>query len=104
MISISRYAANQPLKILVEIRADVWLPTGIQLTTSDRSSVMTAAFKWCTAARCLADVDLSDADISKLRAQHAPGQLTYKTSSQSEVSIAVSFNGFGEAMDALNNR
>jgi invasion protein IalB len=63
--------------------------------------MLSAGFKWCITGRCLADADLSDVDIKHLRAQTVPGKIVYKTASQADVSIPVSFNGFSDALDAL---
>jgi invasion protein IalB len=66
--------------------------------------VITAAIKWCTPARCLADAELSDANIETLRSQRDHGNLAYKTASQADVSVPVSFNGFVDALDALQKQ
>jgi invasion protein IalB len=99
LLSLGRYANGQPLKILFEIRADAWIPTGVKLITSD--SEISATFKWCAATHCLADTNLTSDDINSLRTQRQPGRIVYKNVSQADVSIPVSFNGFSEALDAL---
>jgi invasion protein IalB len=77
------------------------MPTGVALITGENVPILTATFKWCVSTRCLADAVVSDANIETLRSQKSPGKLAYKTASQADVSIPVSFNGFGEAIDAL---
>jgi invasion protein IalB len=103
-IGIGRIAKNDPLKISVEIGADVWIPTNVQLITGDNVPILTATFKWCVSTRCLADAVLSDANIETLRSQKSPGMLAYKTASQADVPIPILFNGFGEALDALQKQ
>src|SRR5262249_23114287 len=99
-ISIGRFTSNGPLKMSIEIRANAWVPTGVSLVAGEKPAV-TATFKWCTNTRCLADADLSDADLRRLRVQKDQGQIAYKNALQGDVSIPMSFNGFDEALDAL---
>jgi invasion protein IalB len=103
LVSFARYVDTSPLKVLVEIRADVWIPSGLTLLNGDKVFA-TVPFKWCTAARCLADADLSQAEVRVFRAQKNPMRLVYKTASQADVSVPVSFNGFSEALDALQKQ
>jgi len=111
-IGIGHSAKTDLLKVSIEITPNAWMLTGVKLIASDSApaitgplkyttAVITAPFKWCTSTRCLAEADLSDANIKTLRTQKEPGTLVYKTASQADVSIPVSFNGFGEALDAL---
>jgi invasion protein IalB len=103
-IGIGRIATTDPLRVSIEIRPDAWMPGGVKLIGDGNAAVITTAFKWCTSTRCLADTDLSDANIKTLRSQKDPVKLVYKTASQADVSISVSFNGFSDALDALQNQ
>lgn len=98
-VGIGRSTKYEPFKLSIELRPNVWIPTGVKLVTSDKA--ISANFKWCIVTRCLADADLTDADVSNLRAQKQPGRITYKNGSQADVSTPVSFSGLNEAMDAL---
>lgn len=100
-IGIGRNTKTDPLKMSIEISANAWIPTGVKLFTSASAPAITAQFKWCISTRCLADADLTDADVSNLRAQKQPGRITYRNGSQADVSTPVSFSGFSEALDAL---
>jgi invasion protein IalB len=104
VINFGRYANDQPLKILIEIRADAWIPTGVKLVTGDKLTTIISTFKWCTPTRCAADTDLVDGVIKRLAAQNEPGQLVYKTALQADVSIPISFKGFGDALDAFQKQ
>jgi invasion protein IalB len=103
-ISVGRSEDAQPLRIGIEIRSNAWVPSGVRLLANDGRPAIAAAFKWCTPTRCFADADLSDADLKRLRAQTQEGQVAYKTALQGDVSIPMSFNGFGEALDALQKQ
>jgi invasion protein IalB len=103
-IGIGRDAKSDPLKISIEVISNAWITGGVELMTNENALVLTAPFKWCTSTRCLADAELSDVNIQTLNIQTEPGKLAYKTASRVSVSIPVSFDGFGKAMDALQNK
>jgi invasion protein IalB len=102
-LGIGRNKSAEAFRVSIEIPPDVWMPAGVKLTSSG-NPLISAQFKWCISTRCLADAELSDSDIKNLRAQKAPVVITYRTSSQSDVAIPVSFNGFSEAFDALQKQ
>jgi invasion protein IalB len=100
-IGVGRTTETGPLKVSIEIRPDAGAPSEVKLIGDDNVTIITAAFKWCTSALCLADADLSDTDIKSLRSQKSRGKLVYKNASQTDVSIPISFSGFSDALDAL---
>jgi invasion protein IalB len=102
-IGIGRTTQTDPLKVSIQIKPDAWMPSGVKLIGDGNGTIITAIFKWCTSARCVADTDLSDTDIKSLRGQKNPGKLVYTTVSQADVSIPISFSGFSDALDALQN-
>jgi invasion protein IalB len=100
-ITISRGSKNEQLKIFFQVPANVWLQTGVNFIFDDKASGLLATFRWCAGARCLADADLGDGIVAKLRTQIESGRIEFKEATQREVSIPVSFKGFVSAMDAL---
>jgi invasion protein IalB len=88
-VGIGRYATSDPLKFSIEIPANVWLPTGITMLLDGRQPPITPTFKWCTASRCYADADISDAEIKRLRAQKGQGQISYRNAQQGDISIPI---------------
>jgi hypothetical protein len=48
----------------------------------------------------VADLELTNADIEKLRSQVKPGRMTYKNALQTDVTVPVSFAGFADALNA----
>jgi invasion protein IalB len=100
-IGIGRATSAQPFRFSIEVPSDVWMPSGVKLNDAGNKTVVSAPFKWCVSTRCLADFDLADNDIKILRAQKEPAKILYKTATQADVSIPVSFNGFSDALDAL---
>jgi invasion protein IalB len=103
-IGIGRSSRTEPFRVSIELPTDVWIPSGVKLFTEDKLSILTAAFKWCVATRCLADAEISDAEIASFRSQKAPGGIAYKTASQTDVLMEISFRGFGEAFKALQKQ
>jgi invasion protein IalB len=100
-IAISRPTKNEPFTLFLQVQTNVWFQSGVSFVTDQSEPLLMSTFRWCIPARCLADAALTDALVNKLRAQKNPGRITYKNASQADVSIPLSFNGFSEAMDAL---
>jgi invasion protein IalB len=104
-ITISQSTKNEPVKLFLQVPANVSFQGGVVSFVTDQSEPLLAAtFRWCIPARCMADADLTNADLTKLRAQKKPGRIAYKNASQADVSIPMSFNGFSDAFDALQKQ
>jgi invasion protein IalB len=101
-ITISRPDPGKNFKIFFQVPANVWLDTGIKLVTEEgKESVLPSTFRWCIPARCLADAELTEPFLKKLRDQPKPGLVVYKDAAQHDVSIPVSFKGLPQALDAM---
>jgi invasion protein IalB len=100
-IAIGRSPDSGTMKFSVTIPANVWLPSGLKLVSTDKKTVISATFRVCVAGRCIADADLTNDQIDRLRAQTEAGNIEYVSAAQTNVSLAISFHGFVEAMDAL---
>ena len=100
-IAIGRPVKGQPIKMVFQVPLGVWLPTGAKLATGAQDSGLAAPFKRCVAAGCFADLEVRDDTIRKLRAMSEPGKLQFKDGATKDVSLPVSFKGFGAAFDAL---
>jgi invasion protein IalB len=72
-ITVGRATKNDAYKIFLQIPSNVWLQSGASFRADEAGLNLTAPFRWCVPARCLADADLSDADVEKLRAQKESG-------------------------------
>jgi invasion protein IalB len=103
-IGFGRNTKADPLKMSIEVNANTWISPGVKLFASAGAPAITAQFRWCISTRCLADVDLSEADVKNLRGQQERGRILYKDASQVDVSIPVSFKGFSEALNALEQQ
>jgi invasion protein IalB len=103
-ITLRRPAKNDPFRIFFQIPANVWLQTGVKFVSDDKESGLVATFKWCIPSRCLADADLNDAALKKLRARTDPGRVEFKDATQHDVTLPVSFKGFAPALDLMQSR
>lgn len=103
-IIISRAGSDKPVRILFEVPDNVWLQTGIKLSFDDQSPGLMAPFTWCVSGRCLAESELTNAVITKLRGRTDAGRVEYRNATQANVSLPISFKGFGAAMDWIQKQ
>lgn len=101
-IAIGRVAKGQALKMVVQVPINVWLPAGVKAVFDDKEPGLDMTFKRCTPSGCLADLDIGDDVITKLRNATANGKLQFKDGTQKDVAVPISFKGFGQAFDALS--
>jgi len=66
-IAIGRAAKAEPLKIIFQVPINVWLPAGVKFTSAEKEAPLASPFKRCVPAACLADSDLKDDLVRKLR-------------------------------------
>jgi invasion protein IalB len=102
VIAIAAGRGNGPTKVVFQTAVNIWLQTGITLASRDGQIAIAANFLRCVPTGCFAETEISPNVMQKLRAMRDPGSLRFKDASQNDVAIAVSFNGFGQAYDALS--
>jgi invasion protein IalB len=100
-IAVGHPVNGQPVKIVVQLLNGVWLPTGVKLVTGKSDPGLTATFKRCLNG-CFADFEVKDDTIKKFRSMPEPGQIQFKDGAVKDVSLPLSFKGFGAAFDALS--
>jgi len=100
-IAIGRPLKNLPFKIAVQLPIGIWLPTGVRIVAGTADSGLLATFKRCIPQSCFADTEIKDDVIKRLRASTQNGRLEFKDGTQKDVSLPISFKGFGAAYDAL---
>jgi invasion protein IalB len=101
-VAIGRPVKGQPIKLVIQVPIGVWLPTGVKLAIGAKDAAIAASFKRCLPAGCFSDADIKDDTIRKFRAMTEAGQIQFKDAAQKDVSLPVSFKGFGAAWDALS--
>lgn len=100
-IAIGRPAKNDPLKIVFQVPINVWLPSGLKLTADEKDSGIVGVYRRCLPGACIADAEIKEEVVRKLRALTENGKLQFKDGGQQEIAIPVSFKGFGQAFDAM---
>jgi len=73
----------------------------VRIQTADSDPGLTAPFASCVPNGCFAQFDLNEEAIKKLRTAAATGKLSFAVADGHEISIPISFKGFGQAFDAL---
>jgi invasion protein IalB len=101
-VAIARPMKAPPIKLIIQLPVNVWLPSGIKIQMSDKDPGFPGVFTYCVPAGCFADVDASDDALKKFRAATEPAKLVFKNAGQQDVAIPLSFKGFGQAYDALS--
>ena len=75
-IAIGRPNKGDPVKVVIQVPINVWLPTGVRLALNDKDkTALNGAFKRCVPNACFADVEVKDDVLKKLRASAEPGQI-----------------------------
>ncbi|HML07337.1 MAG TPA: invasion associated locus B family protein [Xanthobacteraceae bacterium] len=100
-VAIGRPTKSDPVRIVFQVPINVWLPAGVTLVMDEKDPGISATFKRCVGNGCFADADLKDDVVKKLRARTENGKLLFKDAAQRDVTIPVSFKGFGAAFDAM---
>lgn len=100
-VAIGRPTKSEPLRIVFQVPINVWLPAGVTLVLDDKDPGVNATFKRCVGNGCFADTDLKDEIVKKLRTRTENGKLLFKDANQRELTVPVSFKGFGAAFDAM---
>lgn len=100
-IAIGNPKKGELLKLVIQVPIDAWLPTGVKLLTAEKDPALFATFKRCVPAACFADIELKDDAVKKFRAAAETGKLQFKDAAQKDISLPVSFKGFGAALDAM---
>jgi invasion protein IalB len=101
LIAVGRPSKTEPLRVIFQVPINVWLPSGVRLATDKGSDLVSATFKRCLDGGCLADAELKDDVVKKLRSETENGKLLYIDAAQKEMALPVSFRGFAVAFDAL---
>lgn len=95
-IVLGRPAPDQPMKLIVQLPAGVWLPANVSLTAPSHRSV-TAVYTRCQQL-CVADADVDEGLIEALKAATEPASLTFQDGNRRPIELPVSLNGFTAAI------
>jgi invasion protein IalB len=99
-VAIPLPAKGQPARLIIQVPVNVSLAAPVRIS-ADNKDHLTVAFHRCIPAGCFADTELKEDEIKRFRVETAAGKLLYKDSADRDVTIPLSFKGFGQAFDAL---
>ncbi len=100
-IAIGKPDKGQPEKIIVQVPINVSFATNVRIQTSEDDPGLAVPFATCTPNGCFALFDVRDDLLKKFRAGSNAGALSFADSSGHVIKVPVSFNGFGQAYEAL---
>jgi invasion protein IalB len=98
---VVRTTKDQPTRLVIQVPVNVSFAAYVRVQIGDADPALAVPFTRCLPSGCFADFDLKDDTLKKFRSAGSPGKLTFADSSGRDLSVPLSFNGFGQAYDAL---
>lgn len=99
--AFGRAQRGQPMRLLVLIPANITVATPMLIQLPDRGAPIPVTLRACGPRGCVAEAEVSPAQLTRLRAREAQGRLEYRDALNAEVALPFSTRGFGAALDAL---
>jgi invasion protein IalB len=100
-VAVMQPVKGQAAKMAVQVQNNVTLSRAVGIQTTDADAGIVAPFARCAPIGCFAEFELRDDVVQKFRSASGNGKITYADSTGREIVIPISFNGFGQALDAL---
>jgi invasion protein IalB len=102
-LSLGRPRPGEPLHAVILLPTNVAFPSSVRITT-DEKDVWGQELDWrrCVPGGCFAEAVPSDAIVRRWRNYNAPAKLVFKNAEGADIVVPLSFDGFGQALDALN--
>jgi invasion protein IalB len=100
-VAVAHPQKGQPVKLIVQVPVNASFGSDVRLQAADNEAALQAPFLNCTPNGCFAEFDLKDEAMRKLRAAAGAGKLSFPDAGGHDITVPVSFNGFGQAFDAL---
>jgi invasion protein IalB len=99
--AFGRSQRGQPMRLLVLIPANITVAAPMMIQLPDRGPPIPVALRACGPRGCVAEAEVAQAQLTRLRAREAQGRLEYRDALNAEVALPFSTRGFGAALDAL---
>lgn len=99
--AFGRAQRGDPMRLIVLIPANVTVAAPMLIQLPDRAAPIPVTLRACGPRGCVAETDVSAAQLARLRAREAQGRLEYRDALGGEVALPFSTRGFGQALDAL---
>ena len=94
-------AKGQPIKLVVQVPTNVSFAASVRIQTGDDDPGLSAPFARCLPIGCFADFDMKEETLKKFGAARGAGRVSFADAGGHDVAVPLSFNGFGQAFDAL---
>ena len=99
--AFGRVQRGQPMRLIVLIPANITVAVPMLIQLGDRSPPIPVTLRACGPRGCVAEAEISPAQLARLRARETQGRLEYRDALNAEVALPFSTRGFGAALDAL---
>ena len=100
-VAILRPVKGQPVKLIAQLPVNASFSTSVRIQLGESDSGLAAPFARCVPAGCFAEFDIKEDVMQKLRSASGAGKLSFADSTGHDVTVPLSFKGFGQAFDAL---
>ena len=100
-IAIPRPINPKSTKMLVQLPVNVSFRGNVVLQADKADPGIATPFARCVASGCVAEFDLKEDAVKKLRNAAGAGSITFKNSNEQDVIVPLSLKGLGPALDAL---
>lgn len=99
--AFGRAQRSDPMRLIVLIPANVTVAHPMLIQLPDRAAPIPVTLRACGPRGCVAEADVSPAQLARLRAREAQGRLEYRDALGGEVALPFSTRGFAQALEAL---
>jgi len=100
-VAVAHPEKGKPVKLVVQVPINVSYATQVRVATADDDPGIAAPFANCTPNGCFAEFELKDDLLKKMHDATSVGKLSFADAAGQTVTVPISFNGFGQAYDAL---
>jgi invasion protein IalB len=102
----SRAAIVRPAKdrigiLVIQLPVNVSIAANVRIQIADNDTGISTPFARCVPSGCFAELELKEETLKKFRAASAAGKISFADAGSRNLSVPLSFNGFGKAYDAL---
>lgn len=102
-ISVGRPSPGANLHAIIILPNNVSFPSSVFIRT-DVNDKWGVELNWlrCIPGGCFADAELSDATLAHWHSLDTIGNIIFRDAAGDEISLPMTFHGFGQALDAFN--
>jgi invasion protein IalB len=101
-LAFGRLKKSEPLRFTAVLPVNVAFQSAPKVTTNDKEPA-TLELPWqkCMSGGCFATAEVKDEILRRWRVSSGAGQIQFKDALGRDVSLAISFRGLAQALDAL---